>query len=187
MTRSLVSFHVSMGIGLGTLTLHREGKGHGFILNAFVISKKGVAHNKKIITPNAYQRMLLLKLVCQRRLWFAIRTTNLCTFSVNVPNGWKLLKVLSVHRQNHRDWISRAIYMIFINEFCMNFRWNLFMRISRETVTWISREMSYKSNSREHFHVKCRWNEFHMKFRWKMHLYFTWNLWVKIVFKSIKK
>ena len=78
------------------------------------------------------------------------------------------------------------------NEFHMNFTWNVhvnftwisreicFMWISRETVTWISRETRFTWNSCEIFHVNCRWIEFHMKFTWNMHLYFTWILWVEI-------
>ena len=78
------------------------------------------------------------------------------------------------------------------NEFHVNFTWNFhvnftwisreicFMWISRETVMWISRETRFTWNSCEIFHVNCRWIEFHMKFTWNMHLYFTWILWVEI-------
>ena len=56
-----------------------------------------------------------------------------------------------------------------------NFTWN-----SRENFTWNSRETRFTWNSCEIFHVNCRWIEFHMKFTWNMHLYFTWILWVEI-------
>ena len=100
--------------------------------------------------------------------------------------------VYMLHRQNCCVWISPET----------SFTWNsreiftwisrdiFFKWISHETVTWFSRKTRFTWNSCEIFHVNCRWNEFHIKFTWNMHLYFTWILWVEIYSRvsiSVKK
>ena len=67
----------------------------------------------------------------------------------------------TIHRQSRHVWISRETSFTWVShEFHVKFYF-----------TWYSCEI---------FHVNCRWIEFHMKFTWNMHLYFTWILWVEM-------
>ena len=73
----------------------------------------------------------------------------------------------------HAKRVSRVFHVKFSRKIC-------FMWISRENFMWISRETHFTWISCEIFHVNWRWNEFHMKFAWNMHIYFTWIFWIEI-------